>query len=330
MKIGKVSETVLKRSVFRQIQSRREEVSDGAGVGCDCAILAFPEGELQASCMQEAVIADVSDVELLIGRCANSLAAAGARPVAIMLGILLPEDSEEIQLRELMAAAEKACAGLKLAISGGHTAVSPAVSLPVVTVTGYGRLEKRLRGTMPGQDIVLSKWIGLEGTALLANKFQEGILTRYPAYLVEEAMGFRQYQSIFPEAEIALRNDVCDMHDASEGGILAALWELAERAGVGLSVDLKKLPIRQETVEICEYIGVNPYELLSGGCLLMTTEDGPGLVQALAEAQIPARIVGQITDSHDRIILNDGEVRYLDRPKTDEIYRVYPIGGRAQ
>jgi len=118
-----------------------------------------------------------------------------------------------------------------------------------------------------------------------------------------------------------MKSGVCAMHDASEGGIFAALWEMAEGAGVGLTIDLKKLPIRQETVEVCEYLGVNPYELKSGGCLVMTTEDGVGLVNTLETEGIPAVIVGKITDSNDRIIRNEDEVRYMDRPKQDEIYK---------
>lgn len=147
------------------------------------------------------------------------------------------------------------------------------------------------------------------------------MVDRYPAYFVEEAAGFDRYLSIIPEAATAMKSGVCAMHDASEGGIFATLWELAEGAGVGLTIDLKKLPLRQETVEVCEYCNVNPYELLSGGCLVMTTEDGQTLVTALEEAGIPAATVGKVTDSKDRILVNEDEVRYMDKPKQDEIYR---------
>ena len=117
-----------------------------------------------------------------------------------------------------------------------------------------------------------------------------------------------------------MKSGVCAMHDASEGGIFTAIWELAEGAGVGLTIDLKKLPLRQETVEVCECCNTNPYEMKSGGCLVMTCEDGPGLVAALGAEGIPAVIVGRLTDSNDRIILNEDEVRYMDRPRTDAIY----------
>ena len=71
------------------------------------------------------------------------------------------------------------------------------------------------------------------------------------------------------------------MHDVTEGGIFGALWEIAEASGVGLEIDLKKIPLKQETVEICEFFGINPYELISSGSMLMATEDGNGLVMEL-------------------------------------------------
>ena len=116
---------------------------------------------------------------------------------------------------------------------------------------------------------------------------------------------------------------MCAMHEASGGGIFAALWELAEGAGVGLTIDLRKLPVRQETIEICECCGVNPYELLSGGCLVMTTEDGTGLAAALERERIPAAVVGKVTDENRRIFVNEEEIRYMDRPGTDELFRIF-------
>ena len=186
-----------------------------------------------------------------------------------------------------------------------------------------GHVGHTSRNVAPGQDIVISKWIGLEGTSLLAHRYREELLSRFPASLVDEAACFDRYLSVLPEAAAAVEFGVCVMHDVSEGGIFAALWELAEAAGVGLTVDIKKLPLRQETVEICEYCNVNPYELLSGGSLIMTAEDGFGLAAWLKERQIPAIVVGKITDSNDRLLLNGDEVRYMDRPKRDEIYRVF-------
>ena len=334
------------------INTRREEIAGGAGIGGDCAIFVFPNEMMTASCMQEAVLAGSEDkvpagaaaaaglqeqaeavkkhfaeqrtMTQLIQKCANNLAAKGAEPVAALITLLLPESLEEPDLKEFMAEAEKACTGLHMQIAGGQTRVTAVVTAPYGVVTGIGKIPAEtylnLKAAAPGQDVVVSKWIGLEGTFHLARQYREKLLERYPAWLVEEAAGFDRYLSVIPEAATAVKSGVCAMHDVSEGGIFGALWELAEGAGVGLTIDLKKLPLRQETVEVCECCNVNPYELMSGGCLLMTSEDGAMLVSALEAEGIPAVIVGKVTDSNDRILINEDEIRYMDRPHRDQIY----------
>lgn len=326
MKIGKVSESVLKRSILRQLHTKRTEIVSGAGVGADCAIFSLSDAERQVSCMQETVVTELSDVSRILEKCANNLAVSGATPIAAMITLLLPDSVEEQSVKAIMAEAEKICEMLKMQIAGGQTRITEAVKIPFIVVTGYGIIVEKencrtLKAAKPGQDIVLSKWVALEGTAFLAKNYREKLYERYPAYLVDEAATYDKFLSVIPEAATAMKSGVCAMHDASEGGILAALWELAEGAGVGLTIDLKKIPIRQETVEVCECLGANPYELMSGGCLIMTTEDGLGLVAALEAEGIQATVIGKITDSNDRIILNDDEVRYMDRPKQDEIYK---------
>lgn len=361
MKTGKLPENVLKRSVLRQIHTGSETVQNGAGIGRDCAILAFSGKEGIAASMQEGMVAAQGEaftdpaasepaltIGTLIQRCANNLAAGGARPSAAMVTLLLPERAQEAEVKALMAEAAEKCRELSMEILGGQTRTTKGADAVLAVVTGFGRMRgadpadavpksgdskeppfgdgsrkgavRGKRASLPGQDVVLSKWIGLEGTALLAKGNRARLLKRYPAYLVEEAEGFGRYLSIVPEAEIAADFGIGAMHDASEGGILGALWELAEGAGVGLTIDMRKLPLRQETVEVCECCGVNPYELLAGGCLIMTAQDGPGLAAALEREGIPAALVGKVTEGNDRILINGDEIRYMDRPKRDGIY----------
>ena len=341
MKSGKVPVNVLKRSVLRQLKNKRSEIANSAGLGADCAIFEpFTGGQL-VTCVQEGVVElccenDLAEAEredpsvMPMGRifrkCANNLAVAGAEPVAAELVVFLPESVEEPELKALMVEAEETAAELNIQIIGGQTRVSSAVRQPLATVTGYGirkaeTVQADARRKLAGQEIIITKWIGLEGTADLAARNQEGLLTRYPAYLVEEAAAFDRYYSILPEAATAVKSGGCTMHDASEGGIFAGLWEMAEGAGVGLTIDMKKLPLRQETVEVCEYCNVNPYELRSGGSLIIASPEGTAVVEALQAEEIPATIVGRFTDSNDRLILNEDETRYMDRPQRDEIYK---------
>ncbi|MDE6127968.1 MAG: hydrogenase maturation factor, partial [Lachnospiraceae bacterium] len=248
-------------------------------------------------------------------------ACSGAQPVMATLALLLPLFIKEEDLKSHMAEADAVAAELHIQIAGGHTEVSRQAMRPCVTVTVAGKVDSPILpgGARPGQDVVLSKWIGLEGTVRLAARLRDELEERYPLSMIEKAIDFRQYLSIIPEAATAAKSNVSAMHDVSGGGIFAALWELAESAGVGLSVDLKKIPIKQETIEICEFFGLNPYELSSGGSLLMTADNGESLVQALEAAQIPAVVIGKITEGNDRVVINDEEKRFLERPKADEI-----------
>lgn len=326
MKIGKVPESVLKRSILRQIHTKREEVLIGAGVGEDCAILALADDEVFVVSTDPVTGTTKDAGALAVQITANDLASSGAEPVAVLVSALLPEEITEPQIRELMAQTEEACAALHIQIAGGHTEITKAVNQPILTVTGIGKAKRdriiTTKGARAGQDVVVSKWIGLEGTSILAKEKEEELLTKYPSHLIEEAKAFDRFLSIVPEAATAGKSGVTAMHDITEGGIFGALWELAESSGVGLEIDLKRIPIRQETVEVCEFFGLNPYELISSGSLLMVTDDGLDLVRRLAAEHIPAAVIGKIREGNDRVVINEEERRFLEPPKTDELYKV--------
>ena len=327
MKIGKVSETVLKRSIFKQIHTKRDEVLLGAGVGEDCAAVKLSPGEIFVI-STDPITGTVKDVGMLaIQITANDLASSGAEPVGVMLTVLLPEEIEEEDIREMMRQVEEACAHFHIQVMGGHTEVTRAVTQPVISVTGVGKVrEDRLvstSGAKPGQDILVTKWIGIEGTSIIAKEKEKELLERFSQAFVDTAKGFDQYLSVLPDSRIAVEHGVSAMHDVTEGGIYGALWEVAEASGIGLEIDLKAIPIRQETIEICEYFELNPYYLISSGCMLMAADQGHDLVRKLEAAGIPAAVIGKATDGKARRIWNGGEESYLERPKTDELYKIY-------
>ena len=326
MKVGKVPENVLKRSVLRQIHSRREEVCMGAGVGEDCAAVKLAEDEVFVV-STDPITGTAEDIgHLAMHITMNDLASAGAEPLGVMLTILLPEDSEETLLREIMGQIEDVCIQHRVQIMGGHTEVTRAVSQPIVNVCGIGKAKEgklvSTSGARPGDDILATKWIGLEGTSILAKAKAQELLTRYPGWLVEAAQGFGHYLSVLPEAAVAVESGVHAMHDVTEGGIFGALWELAESSGIGLNIDLKKIPVKQETIEVCEFFQINPYELISSGCMLMAAADGNQLVRELEKQGIHAVIIGKATGGNDRLVWNGEERRFLVPPQADELYKV--------
>ena len=316
----------MKRSVIRQLHTKRDEVLVGAAVGEDCAAMALAEDEMFVI-STDPITGTAQDIgKLAILVTTNDLASAGAEPIGVMLTILLPENFEEPELKKMMQQLESACKDVSVQIMGGHTEVTRAVSQPVVTVCGVGKAKKgqlvTTGGARPGMDMIATKWIGLEGTSIIAKEKERELLTRYTADFISKAKEFDRYMSVMGEAAIAVSSGVGAMHDVTEGGIFGALWEMAEASSVGLEIDLKRIPIRQETVEICEFFDINPYELISSGCMLMAAEDGNTLVRKLEKAGIPAVVIGKATAGNDRVIVNEEERRFLEPPKTDELYKV--------
>ena len=260
---------------------------------------------------------------------ANDLAASGAEPVGVMLTMLLTPETREEELKEMMRGVEKACQELNMEVMGGHTEITDVVKQPLISVTGVGKIKKEAvlttSSVKPGQDIVITKWIGLEGTSIAAKEKEEKLLERFAPSFVETAKRFDQYLSVVPDAKIAREWGISAMHDITEGGVFGALWEMASGSGVGLDIDLKKIPIRQETIEICEVLGLNPYILMSSGSMMIAAEDGFGLVRKLNQAGIPASVVGKTTEGNDRILRNGEDTRYLDKPQSDELYKIYQM-----
>lgn len=326
MKVGKVPESVLKRSVLKQIHTRRPEVILGAGVGEDCAALQLaPDETLVMSA--DPITGTAKDIgTLAVQITVNDLASAGAEPVGVLLTVLLPPSVCEQDLCLMMKQVEEACAKAGVQVMGGHTEITRVVNQPVISVCGVGKVKNgriiSTGGAKPGMDILVSKWIGIEGTAIIAKEKEEELEKRFSGEFIGRAKAFDAYISVQSEAAVAAKSGVSAMHDVTEGGIFGALWEMAEASGVGLEIDVKKIPIRQETVEICEYFGVNPYQLISSGCMLMAAENGGNLVRELEMAGIPAAVIGKAMTGNDRVLLNGDERRFLEPPKTDELYKV--------
>lgn len=201
----------------------------------------------------------------------------------------------------------------------------------------------------PGDELVAVGAAALSGTVLLAHHeygklrkfFSEGFL--YNCLNLERDYG--TVHVVCPEAEEeqpegvreisegrnSKRNRVWRMAEEAganallamgEGGVLSALWKMAEASQVGLLADLRRIPIRQETIEICECFNLNPYYLLSDGALLIGIPSGEGLVQDYRRLGLPAAVIGHTNNGNDRLLYSGGNVRYLDRPARDEIYKM--------
>lgn len=177
----------------------------------------------------------------------------------------------------------------------------------------------------PGQDLLIAGYIGLAGTVQIARRMESELLKRFTKQFVNRCQQMSGMKGMNPE--FWQEAGASYWREAGDGGIMAALWEVFEESNLGFEIELRKLPIRQETVEVCELFDINPYRLLSKECMILTAENGNDLVRILSEQGIHAVIIGKAEAGIKRQIYN-GETRsFLDRPKPDELYKIQLTGG---
>lgn len=321
MRSGKLSESIIKRSVLKEIHAKNPQVASGAGIGKGAAVF-LGSGDTVAATTTVTLGEDFCGV-IGINRVANDIACMGGRIQGVLLNITMPSRFHEKRLKEIMRQSEAVCKEMGLQIVGGHTELSDSVIKPVISYTGIGSRKYPVAGKVcPGQQIAVTKWIGMEGGFLMSRYRGEELKRRFSAQILDFAGNCGKWLSVLEEAALAAECGVSYMHNLSNGGVLNALWELSVYSRLGMTVDFKKIPVRQEIIEMCEFYNMNPYRLLSGGSLLMTFEPECGIVSMLEENQIPVAVIGEITDSNDKILRNEDEVRYIDVTCRDELWKI--------
>ena len=316
LRTGRVKESVYRRSVLRPLQQGRQ------GKGPDSDLLPV---KLKMTSIQGWILA----ARRAVYGMENTLLAAGVLPERMMVDVLMPAGTEESSLKALFRELDCVCRQEKLLLLPGTAAVTSAVNTLILSVAGYG-LPADLpaadsRPEAAGRDLVMVGHAGREGAAMLAIGKEEQLVSRYPASFIHTAGDFYADAGMAETADILRNHGALKIHAVGEGGVFGSLWELAASLGTGLEVEIRKIPIRQHTVEICEFFDLNPYMLLSGGCMLAVCRDGEEAVHALWERGMEAGIIGKTIEGNDRLIHYDTEKRYLEPPKTDEIYKIYEI-----
>lgn len=317
MKIGKLSEPVLKRTVIKEIKYKTKDVKQGAAVGNDASVFASCGRDMAVSMASYAGDIKMSAVRAF-GGAVNSLSAKGAKPVGVMVSILMPEQVKETELRNAVAKLNSLGEMIKVQIAGGHTETAGNINNTVVTVNAFGYMYEEIEvkdkasDNIRGMDIVMAGETGLEGTSVLALKSEEELKARFSGGYIDRAKDFLREIFTVNEAAVAVRHGATAMHDTSKSGVFGALWELGEYLKCGMNIDLKSIPIRQETVEICEYFNMNPYFIPSLGGLIIVTKNGEALVHEIRKSGKRAEIIGYTTCGHDKAIINNGEKRFLE------------------
>lgn len=264
----------------------------------------------------------------------NELAAQGVHTGSAEIHIEIPADMDKSRMHSIRNHIAKAMEKLEtedfqleeLHIAGEKCA---ALRVPQIVITAAGETDQKERiadallTARAGQDIVYAGWAGLEGMLRIIGEKEAELRERFTPAFIGQMKAYDSELCGLSKIAVADAMGVSVIRQVSRGGILASLWDLAKDTELGLNLDLKKIAVRQETIEVCEYFRLNPYQLASGGSFLMLAENGEALADALNQKGIQAAVIGQLTDSNDKVIHNGEDMRYIDRPAPDELMKVF-------
>lgn len=317
MKNKKISETILKRSVLKLITCKNQNVIKGGAPGQDCSAIDAGDKYILTS-TECALTRERLAPYFAVIRAVNNIAVCGGNAIAASAAFILRDDFDEKSLKEITRMVNEACGECGIQLSGGHTEQTENALHNMVTITVIGLCRKdkllSIKEASAGMAVVAVNRIAIEQTAYMVDEHRAELLERLPVSYVEQADCLYKQACIVKEAQIAADSGAAAMHDMAQKGIFAALWELAAGSGCGLDIDMRAIPIKQETVEFCEIMGLNPYEEASAGGLLVVTANPGKLLEAYSAEHIPAVVIGYLTSDNDKKLVNGDEVRYLDKP----------------
>ena len=320
---GKVTDTVYKRSVRKVIERKvtgAKSQSDGIR---DISHFESKTGH-QIAAATAVLSGDYLAAAGTVHLAVNRLAAAGSRAMAVNIQLIVPEDLPEKSIKELVGAAAESCEKLQIPSVQADAAAAAGMKEPVITVMASGEAGSIFEAekACADQDIIMAGYTGGFGAARLTFAHEAELEKHFnPVFLspILEADYTGEAVSAVKAVETAAAAGVRTMYACGEGGVYSAVWELAETAGLGARIQLKEVPLKQETVEVCDYFNISPYQLLSAGAVLMTATHGQKVLAELAAAGIPAVIIGHLTDDNDRVVLNEEEMRLLEPFRQDSL-----------
>jgi hydrogenase expression/formation protein HypE len=332
---GKVPARLLQRFLAGRPACEGEVV--GPGIGLDGAVLRIPGSASETGGSYLVAASDpITFTATRIGWYvvhvnANDVACMGARPTWFLATLLLPEGATEALVSEILHDIQEACDEVGASLVGGHTEITPDLARPMVagTMLGVTHGWVSAEGAEPGDALLLTKGIAVEGTAILATDAKDRLAGIVPAEALERARSYLREPgiSVVADAFAALGSGkVHALHDPTEGGLSTGIHELCQAGGTGAVVELESIPILRETLLITQALELDPLGLLASGALLIAAPESEvePILAALEEEGIPGTRIGRCTEQSEGVVAmdRDGRTAPLTTFSADELTRV--------
>jgi hydrogenase expression/formation protein HypE len=340
-KYGKITPEFFQRVIYPSLGAKRNEVLVGPAVGVDNGVVNVGGGQVliattdPLSYIPELGVKD--SAWLSIHSIASDIATSGFRPQYAIFDFNLPASLAYQDFESYWNALSQECKNLGIAIVGGHTGRFEGIDSTIIGAgtmfsLGSSRAFLTTAGAAKGHVVIVTKGAAIETTAVLSRVFPNKIRQEIGEDLLRSAQAYFSKISVVDDAFTATRiglkqGGVSAMHDATEGGVLSGLYELATASSLGMTIDVEKIPISRETKEICKLFEIDPYASLSGGTLVFSCNESRAndALTLFHEKGTEAAIVGQLVEPDEgvRLIYENKHVTIMDRPLADPYWDAY-------
>lgn len=317
---GKLSPEALKRNVLRYIGAVREELLIGPAVGEDAAVIEWPKGKYLVFSSDPIVGAEKGAGRLLVRINSNDIASKGGDPAYLAVTLILPPSWGEEGAARIMREIHEECLAQGIAIAGGHTEFNDRYERPVIMGALIGTADRVLRANdlKPGDTLIVTKHIGIEGMSILAADKPELLKSFMSDTEITEMVSWAEKTSVLEESKV-LRKIAKFMHDPTEGGFMGGIGEISALSGLRAEIDYDAVPVHPLTARSAEELGFDPLRLIASGSLIAAVpkEKTAEAMRELAKIHIDAAIVGSMGEK-----LQDA----VPEP-SEELWRLLKMGG---
>jgi hydrogenase maturation factor len=338
-KVGKIDLEAFETFLLRRLGRAHESVLVGPRTGVDAAVI-----EVGGECLVIAEDPIFPAVGLPLETFgwftmhigASDVAVMGVPPEFATYSLLMPPGTPDGDFEVIVESVHRAAVELDIAIIGGHTGYYPVVNVPIIggiTVIGRGRPDQIVTpaGARPGDAILMTKGPAIEATGLLALLYERELRDAHGADLTEAALARCDQITVVRDALVARgAGEVTAMHDATEGGVLGGLWEIAAASGVGMEVDASRMIWPDDVTAVCDVLAIDPLAAIAEGTLLITAEagDADAVIGDLADEGIACSQIGVVTDDASVRVISrrDGTVQNLAVPEEDPFWPAFFAG----
>jgi hydrogenase expression/formation protein HypE len=337
---GKVTPETFARVILGNLGARDEDVLVGPQHGVDVGVARVAPGVAMALTADHVFVVPAYGWEraawFAVHILASDAATSGLPLRWMTVDLNLPLDLSDEDLETLWNAYAKACEHLGIAIVTGHTGRYEGCNWPMVggaTCLALGREDAYVTPPMarPGDRVVVTKGPAIETTALFAATFPDRMKRELGEEVWAAADALFEQMTVVPEARAAAayglrERGVTAMHDATEGGVIGGLAEVAAASKLGMRIEFESIPIRPEVRAVSDHLGIDPYISISEGTLIAAVrpDHTRGFLAALRQESIEAADVGEVTEAErGTVLVVDGEERPLEHPGLDPFWEAF-------